>query len=96
MPDCTSCKLIGAGGCFAGAVYALYERSKLPLTNKNRRWLTVIGVGKGLFGGLESVFAIRPCGIDGQSYSIYIHFSIKAASLASMRNLHKLRMLARL
>ena len=46
IPDCTSCKLIGAGGCFAGAVYAVYERSKLPSTNKNRHWLTVIGVGR--------------------------------------------------
>jgi len=48
IPDCTSCKLIGAGGCFAGAVYAVYERSKLPSTNKNRHWLTVIGVGRSM------------------------------------------------
>lgn len=46
IPDCTSCKLVGAGGCFAGAVYALYERSKIPTGGKNRAWLTVIGVGE--------------------------------------------------
>lgn len=46
VSDCTSCKVIGAGGCFAGALYALHERSKVPITNKNRRWLTVIGIGK--------------------------------------------------
>lgn len=44
-PDCTSCRLVGAGGCFAGAVYAMYERSKLPSNSKNRIWLSVIGVG---------------------------------------------------
>ena len=43
---CGSCKAIGAGGCFAGAVYALFERSKLPSTNKNRHWLAVIGIGR--------------------------------------------------
>jgi hypothetical protein len=46
IPDCTSCKLVGAGGCFAGAAYALYERSRLPPGGKNRVWLSVIGVGK--------------------------------------------------
>ena len=45
IPDCTSCKLVGAGGCFAGAAYALYERSRIPYTNKNRFWLSVVGVG---------------------------------------------------
>ena len=45
IPDCTSCKLVGAGGCFAGAAYALYERSRIAHTNKNRFWLTVVGVG---------------------------------------------------
>ena len=44
--DCTGCKLVGTGGCFAGAVYAIYQRSQLPATNKNRKWLTVIAVGK--------------------------------------------------
>ena len=46
VPDCTSCRLVGAGGCFAGALYAVYERSKLPATNRNRHWLTAIGVGR--------------------------------------------------
>ena len=46
IPDCTSCKAVGAGGCFAGAVYALYERSKLPVGNRNRHLLAVIGLGE--------------------------------------------------
>ena len=46
IPDCTSCKLVGAGGCFAGAAYALYERSRIPPGGKNRVWLSIIGVGK--------------------------------------------------
>ena len=45
VPDCTSCKLVGAGGCFAGAAYAMFERSKIPSSSKNRVWLSVIGVG---------------------------------------------------
>lgn len=44
--DCTSCKIIGTGGCFAGAMYALHERSKLPVSNRNRHWLGLIGIGK--------------------------------------------------
>ena len=28
--DCLSCKLVGAGGCFAASVYALYQRQKAP------------------------------------------------------------------
>ena len=46
MSDCTSCKMVGAGGCFAGAAYALYERSRIPQNSKNRLWLSVVGVGK--------------------------------------------------
>ena len=46
--DCTSCKLVGAGGCFAGAVYAFYSRSQLPVSNSNRRWLAIIGLGEGV------------------------------------------------
>lgn len=45
VPDCTSCKLVGATGCFAGAAYAMYERAKIPAGNKNRVWLAVISVG---------------------------------------------------
>ena len=44
-PDCTACKLVGAGGCFAGAAYAMYERAKIPVANKNRIWLSIISVG---------------------------------------------------
>lgn len=42
--DCFSCKLVGAGGCFAASVYVAYERAKLPLQNRNRHWLTAICV----------------------------------------------------
>ena len=44
-PDCTACKLVGAGGCFAGAAYAMYERAKIPVAGKNRIWLSIISVG---------------------------------------------------
>lgn len=44
--DCAACKLIGAGGCFAGAWYALFERARLPPNNRNRRWLGAIAVGE--------------------------------------------------
>ena len=43
-PDCTSCRMVGAGGCFAGAAYALYERSKIPPNGRNRLWLSIVGV----------------------------------------------------
>ena len=43
--DCTSCRYIGAGGCFAGAAYAMFERSKLPVVpNRNRHWLAAISI----------------------------------------------------
>lgn len=45
VPDCFSCKAIGAGGCFGGALYVLYERSKMSLTNKNRHWLLALSLG---------------------------------------------------
>lgn len=46
VPDCTSCKWIGAGGCFAGAAYAMFQRSQMPATNRNRQWLALLGVGE--------------------------------------------------
>ena len=49
VPDCTSCKWIGAGGCFAGAAYAIHQRSQMPATNRNRQWLALIGVGESDF-----------------------------------------------
>jgi len=48
-PDCQSCKLVGAGGCFAGAVYAFYQRNTLPAANRNRQWLAIIGTGMYIF-----------------------------------------------
>ncbi len=45
-PGCTGCKVVGTGGCLAGAVYAFSQRSKLPITSKNRHWLAAIGVGE--------------------------------------------------
>ena len=44
--DCSACRLIGAGGCFAGAWYALFERARLPANNRNRRWLGAIAIGE--------------------------------------------------
>ena len=44
--DCTGCKVVGAGGCFAGAVYALHQRSQLAKSNRNRHWLAAIAFGK--------------------------------------------------
>lgn len=44
--DCMGCKMVGAGGCFAGAVYALHQRSQLPSGSRNRHWLAAITVGK--------------------------------------------------
>ena len=44
--DCPACKLIGAGGCFAGAWYAMFERARLPSTNRNRHFLGAIAVGE--------------------------------------------------
>ena len=44
--DCPACKLIGAGGCFAGAWYALFERARLPANNRNRHWLGAIAIGE--------------------------------------------------
>ena len=61
VPDCTSCKWIGAGGCFAGAAYAVFQRSKMPATNSNRQWLALIGVGKSVLGlkpGTESIVGL--------------------------------------
>ena len=46
VPDCTACRVVGAGGCFAGAIYAFHQRSQLPTTNRNRHWLAVIGLGQ--------------------------------------------------
>lgn len=43
--DCIGCKIVGAGGCFAGALYAFHERSKLSSSNRNRHWLGLIGAG---------------------------------------------------
>ena len=56
VPDCTSCKVIGAGGCFAGGAYALYLRSKFPNTSTNRRWLAVLGIGRWWNSVLDGVF----------------------------------------
>ena len=44
--DCFACKLVGAGGCFAGAWYALFQRARMPATNRNRHWLGAIAVGE--------------------------------------------------
>lgn len=44
--DCFACKLVGAGGCFAGAWYALFERARMPVSNRNRHWLGAIAVGE--------------------------------------------------
>ena len=43
--DCTSCKVVGAGGCFAGALYAFHTRSTLASSNRNRHWLALVGAG---------------------------------------------------
>lgn len=45
--DCVSCKMIGAGGCFAGALYVMYERNRMAPANKNRHWL--LGISLGLY-----------------------------------------------
>ena len=46
VPDCTGCKVVGAGGCFAGALYALHLRSKFPSSEKKFRfWLGALGLG---------------------------------------------------
>ncbi len=57
-PDCASCKVIGAGGCFAGAMYAFYQRAHLPSTasNRNRQWLAMVGAGV-LGAGLGIVYS---------------------------------------
>lgn len=44
--DCAACRLVGAGGCFAGAWYALFQRARLPANNRNRHWLGAIAVGE--------------------------------------------------
>ncbi len=44
--DCASCKVIGARGCFAGAVYAFYQRAQLPTSKKHRQWLALVGTGE--------------------------------------------------
>lgn len=44
--DCFACKLVGAGGCFAGAWYALFERARMPASNRNRHWLGAIAMGE--------------------------------------------------
>lgn len=44
--DCFACKVIGAGGCFAGALYALYQRAQMPATNRNRHFLAALSVGQ--------------------------------------------------
>jgi hypothetical protein len=43
--DCFACKMTGAVGCFAGALFALHQRAQLPVGNKNRHWLMAIGTG---------------------------------------------------
>ncbi len=43
--DCFSCKLVGAGGCFGGALYVMYERSRLVKSNVNKHWLLALSVG---------------------------------------------------
>lgn len=44
--DCFSCKIIGAGGCFAGALYAIYLRAQMPATRTSRHWLVALSVGQ--------------------------------------------------
>ena len=39
--DCIQCKIVGAGGCFAASLYAVYQRQKAP-SMKNRFVLSVI------------------------------------------------------
>ena len=53
--DCFGCRSVGAGGCFAGAVYLLYQRSQLPKINDNRHWLAALAFGKATHGGWYKV-----------------------------------------
>ena len=46
--DCTACKVVGAGGCFAGAIYAMYVRAGTPPPSSNRHWLATIAIGTNL------------------------------------------------
>ena len=69
VPDCTSCKLVGATGCFAGAAYAMYERAKIPAGNKNRVWLAVISVGG---YPCEKYYTSCPCGAPLDAVNVMI------------------------
>lgn len=68
--DCPACKLIGAGGCFAGAWYAMFERARLPSTNRNRHFLGAIAVGEYeiTIGNGRQCFLLL-CSCSGTGYS---------------------------
>ena len=69
--DCPACKLIGAGGCFAGAWYALFERARLPVNNRNRHWLGAIAIGES-----DIKYAAIEMGNGRHSYPVFLSYAV--------------------
>ena len=49
LPDCLSCKIIGAGACFGSSAYLLTRRNTLGLTRAARSIIGIVAAGLSCF-----------------------------------------------